>query len=218
MLKNPADAKFIQLSISKDELFSLSSLTKLKKSMDFSNSYEEELIIHCALGGGTMSRYALDFLKLQPNLAKSIQHKLNSMPDDYCSVYVRNTDLKTNYEELFERIKSEIDDKYLLICTDDHHVIEYAKRIFPKLLFNENIAQNEITSKSLTSTNHKNFDNDKANIDAITDLILGASSIQIFPAFVSPVFNRPKNFQSGYMLLGIYLNQNKHIIRELLST
>jgi hypothetical protein len=221
MLKNPADAKFIQLSINEDELFSLSSLTKLKKPVDFSKSYEEELIIHRAYGGGTMSRYALSFLKFQPNLAKSIQHKLNLMPDDYCSVYVRNTDLKTNYEELFERIKSEIDDKYLLICTDDYRVIEYAKGIFSKLLFDENIVQNEIPAEPLMSLNHKNFDNDKVNIDAITDLILGASSIQIFPAVVSSFSSNkpvPENFQSGYMLLGIYLNQNKHVISELLAT
>lgn len=221
IIKDPINESFIQLSLSDDELLSLSTQSKLKKQVDFSKSYEEEVIIHREWGGGTMSRYALSFLKFQPNLAKSIQHKLNLMPDDYCSVYVRNTDLKTNYEELFERIKSEIDDKYLLICTDDYRVIEYAKGIFSKLLFDEDIVKNEIPSEPLMSMLPNNFDNTKVNIDAITDLILGASAIQVFPTFVSAFSNNkpvPKNFQSGYMLLGIYLNQNKHVIRELLST
>lgn len=224
---------FIQLSLSDEEILMLGKQNKellvedLKIDIDFSKNHSEDVLIHRSWGNGPESiLYALSFFKLQPKLTKSIQNKLNLMPNDYCSVYIRNTDYKTDYKELFDQIKSEIGDRYLLVCTDDYGVIEYAKNIFPKLIFNEDIIKNPVPVLPLMNRIQKHLDKDKVNINAITDLILGASSMKLYPSFISS-YERyesdeknvqfPKNTKSGFVKLGIYLNQNKNLIDNLLN-
>jgi hypothetical protein len=223
---------FIQLSLSDEEILLLGKQNKellvedLKIDIDFSKNHSEDVLIHRSWGNGPESiLYALSFFKLQSKLIESIKNKLNLMPSDYCSVYVRNTDYKTDYKELFDQIKSEIGDRYLLICTDDYHVIEYAKNIFPKLIFNEDIIKNPVPELSLMNRMQKHLDKDKVNVNAITDLILGASSMKLYPSFItsyesyeSSENNKqfPKNTKSGFVKFGIYLNQNKNLIDNLL--
>ena len=219
-VNNNIDNKdFIQLSLSDIELDLLGEQTKSlltsskPLSVDFLNNHEEEVLVHRSSGGGLSSAYALDFFKLQPNLAQTIQNKLNSMPDGYCSVFIRNTDYRTNYKELFEFIKSDIGDRYLLVCTDDYHVIDYAKTQFSKLICNEDIERNAIPARHAMRRCQRHLDHNKVNIDAITDLILGAASMKLYPSVVS----FPYNIKSGFVALGTYLNENKNIINNLLT-
>ena len=214
--KNSEIENFIQPALS-DEEWGLISKIAVSKS-NLSIDYDDEIILHQSLGGGLLSAYTLEFFKLNPNIAKLIQEKLSSMPDDYCSVFVRNTDVKTDYKKLFDRIKPEVGDRYLLLCTDDYHVIEYAKDIFPKLLFNDTLTKNEMPDISVSNNAQINLDKDKVNIEAITDLILGASSSQVFlsnESFYGK--SNPKPYKSGFMLLGEHLNKNKNIITNLLT-
>ena len=225
------DTDFIKLSVDDAEIILLATRNKelledLKIDIDFSKNHSEDVLIHRSWGNELeFVLYALSSFKLQPKLAKSIQNKLNLMPGDYCSVYVRNTDYKTDYKELFDQIKSEIGDRYLLICTDDYHVIEYAKNIFPKLIFNEDIIKNPVPVLSLMNRMQKHLDKDKVNVNAITDLILGASSMKLYPSFITSYESYdssennvqfPENTKSGFVKLGIHLNQNKNIIDDLL--
>ena len=226
------DRDFIQLSVDDEEITLLGKQNKellveeLKIDIDFTKNHSEDVLVHRSWGNGLESiLYALSFFKLQPKLAISIKNKLKLMPNDYCSVYIRNTDYKTAYKELFDQIKSEIGDRYLLICTDDYGVIEYAKNIFPKLIFNEDIINNAIPALSLMNRMQTHLDKDKVNVNAITDLILGASSMKLYPSFLSSFescesyeknVQFPKNTQSGFVTLGIHLNQNKKIIDDLL--
>ena len=227
-----ADRDFIQLSVDDEEIILLATRNKellledSKIDIDFSKNHTQDVLVHRSWGNELeFVLYALSFFKLQPKLTKSIQNKLNLMPSDYCSVYIRNTDYKTDYKDLFDQIKSEIGDRYLLICTDDYHVIEYAKNIFSKLIFNEDIVKNPIPVLSLMNRIQKHLDKDKVNINAITDLILGASSMKLYPSFITSyesyysIENNvqfPENTKSGFVKLGIYLNQNKNLIDNLL--
>ena len=229
--KKNTDEDFVQLSLSDTERILLEeqysiSLTDVSDRrnkpveipLDLSTDYESEIILNRTYTGDISgSVVTLKFFKLQLNLAKSIEYKLSLMPDEYFSTYVRNTDYRTDYKSLFNSIKSEVGDRYLLVCTDDYRVIDFAKDIFPKLIFNEDIIKNPIPTMSLMNRQHTKLNKDKVNTNAITDLILGASSMQIFPSFVfSYSLPIPKNFQSGFVRLGIYLNQNKSIINDLL--
>jgi hypothetical protein len=232
ILISDTDKEFIHLSPSDEEIMSLAKQNKelliedLKIEIDFSKNHNEDVLVHRSWGNGLQHVvYALSFFKLQPELIESIKHKLNLMPSDYCSVYVRNTDYKTDYKGLFDQIKSEIGDRYLLICTDDYVVIEYAKNIFPKLIFNEDIIKNPVPVLSLMNRMQTHLDKDKVNINAITDLILGASSMKLYPSFITSYesccssegnVQFPENTKSGFVTLGIHLNQNKNLIDNLL--
>lgn len=223
---------FIQLSVDDEEIISLAKqnnellVEDLKIEIDFSKNYSENVLVHRSWGNRLQPVvYALSFFKLQPELIESIKNKLNLMPSDYCSVYIRNTDYKTDYKGLFDQIKSEIGDRYLLICTDDYVVIEYAKNIFPKLIFNEDIIKNPVPVLSLMNRMQKHLDKDKVNLNAITDLILGASSMKLYPSFITSYESYdssennvqfPENTKSGFVTLGIHLNQNKNLIDNLL--
>ena len=227
-----ADRDFIQLSVDDEEIILLATRNKellledSKIDIDFSKNHTQDVLVHRSWGNKLeFVLYALSFFKLQPKLAESIQNKLNLMPEIYCSVCIRNTDYKTDYKDLFDQIKSEIGDRWLLICTDDYGVIEYAKNIFPKLIFNEDIIKNPVPVLSLMNRLQKHLDKDKVNVNAITDLILGASSMQLYPSFITSYESYessennvqfPENTISGFVKLGIHLNQNKNLIDNLL--
>ena len=94
------------------------------------------------------------------------------------------------------------------------------------MIFNEDIIKNPVPALSLMNRMQKHLDKDKVNANAITDLILGASSMQLYPSFITSLESYfsssennkqfPENTKSGFVNLGIHLNQNKNLIDNLL--
>ena len=88
---------------------------------------EHDIIVHVCCGGG--KGYSLfNHLSLNNNLKTFCKENINRIKQKYMCIYVRNTDLKSNYTFLYENHKEEIHSyKAIYICTDDKNVLQYFK-------------------------------------------------------------------------------------------
>ena len=117
----------------------------------------EDIIVHVACGGGN----GFNFLKkiiLKDNIKHACIKKMKKLVNNYLCIHVRNTDLKCNYKELYNKNKKEIHSyKQIYICTDDKNVVSFFKSkklnvfcftTFPKGNYYSLHKTNDITSKT----------------------------------------------------------------------
>lgn len=91
------------------------------------NDVDENVILHSSCGGGK----GINFFKnlfFKENIKNNCKMKINLMKDNYLCIHVRNTDLKCNYQELYNNNKKLIHSyEYIYVCTDDKSVVDYFK-------------------------------------------------------------------------------------------
>lgn len=176
-------------------------------TFDFSEDYAHEILAHERCGGGRKSFEILGKLQLAPGILPVIRKRTAHLGTGYFAVHVRNTDLKTNYVDLFERISPVVQGKCLLVCSDDASVISHAKAFFSK--------SDILTSSDIPDTGgnalHYFGDVKKHAIDAIVDLIALGRADKVF-------FSTPKKGSiSGFSDLASHLSRNKYIVRRWLQ-
>lgn len=101
--------------------------SKIQISFDYERDYNEQLLVSEQCGGGDNAISMLERVTLQKGVRAIIEKALISMPMNYTAVHIRNTDLKTDYKNLLNKIKVKIKSEYLLVCSDDINVIIYSE-------------------------------------------------------------------------------------------
>lgn len=97
--------------------------------ISFDEEYSADLVVHENFRTGALASSLLRRLKLQKPISDEISARLiNLRNQKYLGIHIRNSDIKSDYYEFFSRMKDKFENQTVLICSDDSHVIAYAKR------------------------------------------------------------------------------------------
>ena len=176
----------------------------------------EKFLLDIQCGGGIDSFSILKHLKFTSRFKKIINNEIAKLPPYYVAIHIRNTDMKTNYQEYIQTIKYKVSDKTLVICTDDKKVVEFILSEMP----NTNIITTPTLERAKGHPLHMTHQagikliESKAEMftsicDTLIDLSILAMSNQFF--FTK---NCNGNF-SGFSLLANYLHSNPKLIDKL---
>ncbi len=184
-----------------------------KTRIDVNNIYEEELVIHEAGGGGERGLKCLSRLRFSPSVSREIQSNMSVLRPGYMAIHVRNTDIKTDYKNYFEKLREKAKGRQLLVCSDDAACISYAKEFF----YESEVVVVSRTPPTTGTNIHNNaelrnrFGSRALNVAMLTDLISLACSSDLY-------IGTPNNERSsGFSSLVRDLNSNKHIVQTLLG-
>jgi hypothetical protein len=87
---------------------------------------DEDIILHSRCGGGKGSVFFINHMSLKDNLKQYCNQKLTLQ--NYLCIQVRNTDLKCDYDKLYQDNKEFIHSYHdIYVCTDDKYVVDYFK-------------------------------------------------------------------------------------------
>jgi hypothetical protein len=185
-----------------------------KTSHPFSSPREQELIVHHLSGGGSESINALTLFTLTPPLQAAVLEALDYCGDDFDAIHVRNTDIQSDYEELFDNARQRLTGRRVLVCSDDSAVIAAAhKQLSESHVFT--VTTTEVANGSplhkLGGTRSPE-ERRLLNFNAIVDLICLSKSRELLIA-------RPKSGQlSGYSALAQSLHGRSDIVLKLLGS
>ncbi len=148
----------------------IESSTGVPLSFDFGRDYPVELLVHEQFGGGLDGGLLLRKMRLERQLAREIRGRIEGL-GDYQSVHVRHSDMKTDYRAYFARLKRQVGNSRLLLCTDSYACQRYALDFFPNLSLSWPIP--DCSGKPL----HGNplLDRKLVNQQTLTDLMLLAA-------------------------------------------
>jgi hypothetical protein len=184
-----------------------------KGSHPFSSPREHELVVHHLSGGGNESLFALTLFTLTPPLQAAVLEALNACGDDFDAIHVRNTDIQSDYEELFSNARQRLSGRRVLVCSDDSTVIAAAKEQLPdSIVFTVTTTEDSSGSPlhklgSTRSPEQRRL----LNFNMIVDLVCLSKSRELLIA-------RPKSGQlSGYSALAQGLHRRSDVVHQLLG-
>ncbi|MDR1946375.1 MAG: hypothetical protein LBQ51_04325 [Desulfovibrio sp.] len=181
--------------------------TGLPVSFDFKKEYEEDLLVHCNLGGGYNPLKILNKLCLQPAVAAHVSAKIRPLGRDYCAVHVRNTDYRTDYMLFFKSIQAKVAGRTLLVCSDDRNCREAARKFFTECKV--------VTVADIPDTGgsplhfYEASDMYRKNLDMLTDLFALAGAGELFFTRVA------QGVYSGFSALAYALHRRPDIVKRL---
>ena len=169
--------------------------SKIPLKFDFNKDYDEDVLLHFQGGGGDKGSLLFEHIILNKNLQQHISNKITELPNDYVSLYVRNTDKKSDYEKLLNDNIKIIENENVYLATDSKVVLDYFKNTELKI-FNFTTFPNE----NSINLHNSNLDTKTKIYDALTDLYLIANSKRIIT-----------NSSSGYLKLVRELNIKDYV-------
>jgi hypothetical protein len=191
--------------------------TRCPLTFDMRREYSETVLLHHCSGGGTdKSLEALSFLRATATLKESIRSGLQKLPATYSAIHVRNTDLKSDLDAVYNKIR-EIGDTDILICSDDPQLIftlrnnSDASRLHS---LSEHATYNRDDTK--LHTLHKNspdLPRHDVNTNMFVELIAMALSDEFFAA---PLLDNRIKSISGFSELVEGMRKNKRMIAQFL--
>jgi tetratricopeptide (TPR) repeat protein len=183
-------------------------------TFNFDKNYDELVLIHEQSDGGDLSFDLFNRISISENIRPIVLDRIQHLGHDYLAIHVRNTDYQTQYKDLFRDVYPYVNNKSLLICSDDAEVISHAKNFFTlsNVLTSSQTPQTGNKPLHLSTTHSDDEQRKKATINSIIDLIaLGRSSKLYFA-------NVTAGHSSGFSRLAMYLCQNKNVIDALLKS
>jgi len=183
--------------------------------ISFDADYSADLVVHENYRTGALASSLLRRLVFQRNISDEISTRLRELrKHKYLGVHIRNSDIKSDYHEFFARMKENFDNQTVLICSDDYHVIEYAKHHLGKSVV---LTSSEIPDLGGQPYQIPFVDGEEArrklSLDALVDLIALGESQELFSTLI---VNR-EVIHSGFSQLAAELCADKSISRELFN-
>lgn len=182
-------------------------------AISFDEEYSADLVVHENFRSGALASSLLGRLKFQTPIAEEISARLVELRgQNYLGIHIRNSDIKSDYREFFTRMKEKFDNQIVLICSDDSHVIEYAKRYLENsvVLTSSEIPDLGGQPYQIPFVNDEEARN-KLSLDALVDLIALGESQELFSTLI---VNR-EVVHSGFSQLAAELCADKSIAKAL---
>jgi len=195
--------------------------TNVTLTFDDSLDYDETLIYNQWYGqdGGFDCLNNFAFTDI---LIENIEKDLISIPKQYDAMHIRSTDKRVNYMPFCEEIRSLVDGRDLLLCTDNYQVFFEIKEFFK----NTNTVSMNLPPDTNGEPIHNHgtiyyhrLDQKKLNLDLFSDLIgLALSEHLYFPE--GSIMDGPERKLlpsiSGFSALANYLHTNSKLLKQLM--
>lgn len=189
-------------------------------TFDARRPYREQVLVHEMGGGGPKSCHFLERVVLAPAVREIVAERLAPLGRGYKAIHVRNTDIQTNFEQLFARTAPLVEGFTLLVCSDDRQVIERARRFFTS---SRVVTVSDIPD-SQGAPLHRATAADEAvrftqAVNAVVDLLAlgGADTVHYTTDSVYGTNATRQRMPSGFSRLAAHLARNKHVIDGLLQ-
>lgn len=142
-------------------------------SFQLDKDYDEKVLLYSTVQGGPNISNLLKISKISPFLKDKIQTKYESMPKNYVSMHIRNTDYSSNFKKFHEDHIEQLTNRDIFLATDDYKVVEYFKNIYKQRLFHfSNIPSIIIREKRGFHYDNKIVSPNTMIEDCISDFIL----------------------------------------------
>ena len=158
-------------------------------------TYNEHVVVYYNCGGGIPDSI-LNHMIFKSNVLDLFYERLQTIPDEYTSFHIRNTDKIA--PDLGEFLKKHIDDikEASFLASDDIHIIKKVKELNTNIVSFANIP--EIRQGNNIHYFHESVDQNVFIIDCMVDILLLASAKKYFFSCKA----------SGYSKLANYLHMN----------
>lgn len=181
-------------------------------TFDFKKDYAAQVLVHSQGGGSASAQFLFLRLRLHDRLTDLLVKRLQEIGQPYAAVHVRNTDMKTNYADVLEKLAG-TRLPVLFVATDNGEVLED---------FRAKLKRTKIFSfASLPGDGgrplHINPSQDTArqlNSDALLDLLTLASARQLT---ICRTLNAPESKFSRFSLLAKRLHRNRALVNTLVQ-
>lgn len=178
--------------------------TSVLVHIDFTQQYDEDIILHNECGGGLESLKILKFLRINKWLIDEIKNRYSKIDKPYTAIHIRNTDYQTNYTDFYIKNKSNLDNHNIFLATDSKEVLNYYQKLNIKI-FSFVTCLNE-DNKPIHLVIKKN------DIQVIMDTICDLIILALADSFILPTV------YYGFTRLSYTLYNNKNIVNQLLQT
>jgi hypothetical protein len=154
----------------------------------------EPLLVYDDSGGGSASFELLARVRFSAAVRASAREALAALGPDYVAVHVRNTDYRTDYVGLFERLRRRVGRQVLLVCSDDPAVVDYARGVFagPVLVSTVRLpSAHPAGAQHSPNAYHETEQRRRVAMDSLVDLVALANARRLYYAPLGAVIDRP---------------------------
>lgn len=109
---------------------------KVNMTFSLKNDYEEQFLFFSTVQGGSNIVKLLKISNIESSLKEKIRNRYLSLPENFISIHIRNTDYTSNFKKFFENHLNDFKNKNIFLATDDYKVVNFFKEnIFKEKLF-----------------------------------------------------------------------------------
>jgi hypothetical protein len=180
----------------------------------------EQLVVHHRSGGGDVAIHALSMLQLRKEVQEHIRAKLAICGPDYDALHIRHTDYQTNYVPFVRELKPKLENRTLLLCSDNPAVIETVREMLDQT--NVVVLADIHHEKRIKVGEplHRNVSINRGfirrrNLDMLTDLMAMANARHLY--FTQIVNKRRIHSYSGFSRLAKHLHERPEVWNTLMS-
>ncbi len=180
----------------------------------------EQLVVHHRSGGGDFAIQALSMLQLRKEVQEHIRAKLAICGPDYDALHIRHTDYQTNYVPFVRELKPKLENRTLLLCSDNPAVIETVREMLDQTKV---VVLADIHHEKRIKVGeplHRNVSINRGfirrrNLDMLTDLMAMANARHLY--FTKILNLRGKLSYSGFSRLAKHLHERPKVWNTLMS-
>jgi hypothetical protein len=182
-------------------------------NFDFTRDYAEQILLHEEFGGGLLNAgLALRRMSLSKFVRDEVEKRLAIIGQPYTSIHVRDTDYRTDYQDLLRALKETIAGP-IFLATDNRLVVDFCQDLFGS---NRIFSFSNLPERAGEALHYqKNNNVELANRDAIADLMLlaGGRKYHYFPIQKN---NSQMPKYSGYSVLANYLHKDQKLLKQII--
>ena len=179
--------------------------------IDYNLDSDCNAITRVYLEGRRSPHTILNICSFKPLVLNLFRKRYNTLPKDYISVHIRNTDLKSNVDEFIDKYKDELINKPIFLATDHAATIIKFKEIFGSNLYS--FATIPDNNGENLHENHRSVPTRQFNIDCFVDLLLLASGSKLYLSIMT--IKTGWRSISGYGDLALQIYENKELLKRL---
>lgn len=178
-------------------------------NVDLGQAHDAQLLVRETNGGGINSYWLLQHLLPTQLVLDALARKLETLPQGFVSMHIRNTDLQTDYRSFVQAIEWALRGREVLVGTDSGEIQAALPRLAPETHFH---FLTELDPKSTQPLHDSTRTTEQGNLDMLTDLFALALGSKLYFTFTQ------QGYISGFSGLAYGLSHSKliqHVRREL---
>lgn len=193
------------------------SLVSLR--FDPKQDYPHRLLLRQQWGGSIQSYRALKHLTIVPSLANRIRTAIDSLPQGYAALHLRNTDYRTDIGKVVGALRDQVVGRDLLVCSDDATAFDQVRASLPATRVHRLTVPAFDDGKPLhiTAKAHGAAMRRRVASDAILDLCALAGATTLFTAHLAEHDSKMTPKKSGFSRLAERLGGEKRRLRWFLG-